>query len=44
MRLDSWKLAKRLSRTGMADGGSHWRQRPDDRDPSSRVRVKLRPG
>src|SRR5216684_6156085 len=28
MRLDSWRLAKRLSRTGMADGGS-----PDDRTP-----------
>src|SRR5713226_8232771 len=28
MRLDSWRVAKRLSRTGMADGGS-----PDDRTP-----------
>ena len=28
MRLDSWRLAKRLSGTGMADGGS-----PDDRTP-----------
>ena len=31
MRLDSRKLAKRLSRTGTADGESHWRQLPDDR-------------
>jgi hypothetical protein len=23
MHLDSWTAAKRLSRTGMADGGSH---------------------
>jgi hypothetical protein len=40
MHLDSWKAAKRLSRTGMADGGSHRRQIPDERDHSGPGRVK----
>src|SRR6266446_8292353 len=44
MHLDSWKAAKRLSRTGMTDGGSHRRQIPDERDRSGPGRVKWRPG
>jgi hypothetical protein len=45
MRWDSWKLAKLLSRTGTADGGSHWRQLPDDRGaPVQEIDGKRRSG
>jgi peptidoglycan/xylan/chitin deacetylase (PgdA/CDA1 family) len=38
------RLQSELSRTGMADGGSHRRQIPDERDCSGPGRVKWRPG